>query len=46
MKKAWHLFWWWWCYPILLRDRGVEEFHGDPTVGPRFKVWTRGQKWK
>jgi len=19
---------------------------GDPTVGPRPKVWTRGQKWK
>jgi len=25
---------------------GVEELHGDPTVGPRPKVWTRGQKWK
>jgi len=21
----------------------VEELHGDPTVGPRPKVWTRGQ---
>jgi len=32
----------------LPRDGGVEEFHGDPipTVGPRLKVWTRGQKWK
>jgi len=37
---------WWWCYPTLLRDVGVEELHGDPTVGPRPKVWTRGQKWK
>jgi len=24
----------------------VEELHGDPTVGPRSKVWTRSQKWK
>jgi len=27
---------WWWCYPTpsqVLRDRGVEELHGDPTVG-------------
>jgi len=24
----------------------VEELHGDPTVGPRPKVWIRGQKWK
>jgi len=23
----------------------VEELRGDPTVGPRPKVWTRGQKW-
>jgi len=30
----------------LPRDGGVEELHGDPTVGPRPKVWTRGQKWK
>jgi len=22
---------------------GVEELHGNPTVGPRPKVWTRGQ---
>jgi len=28
------------------RNGGAEEFHGDPTVGPRPKVWTRGQKWK
>jgi len=27
----------------LPRDGGVEELHGDPTVGPRPKVWTRGQ---
>jgi len=26
----------------LPRDGGV-ELHGDPTVGPRPKVWTRGQ---
>jgi len=30
----------------LPRDRGVEELHGDPTVEPHFKVWTRGCKWK
>jgi len=30
----------------LPKDRDVEEFHGDPTVGPRPKVWIRGQKWK
>jgi len=30
----------------LPRDGGVEELPGDPTVGPRPKVWTRGQKWK
>jgi len=30
----------------LSRDGGVEELNGDPTVGPRPKVWTRGQKWK
>jgi len=30
----------------LPMDGGVEELHGDPTVGPRPKVWTRGQKWK
>jgi len=23
------------------RDGGVEELYGDPTVGPRPKVWTR-----
>jgi len=28
----------------LPRDGDVEEFHGDPTVGPRPKVWTSGQK--
>jgi len=26
------------------RNVGVEELHGDPSVGPRSKVWTRGQK--
>jgi len=30
----------------LPRDEGAEEFPGDPTVEPRPKVWTRGQKWK
>jgi len=30
----------------LPRDGGVEKLHGDPTVGPRPKVWARGQKWK
>jgi len=30
----------------LSRDGGVEELYGDPTVGPRPKVWIRGQKWK
>jgi len=30
----------------LPRDEGVEELHGDPTVGHHPKVWTRGQKWK
>jgi len=29
----------------LPRDEGVEELHGDPTVGSRPKVWTIGQKW-
>jgi len=24
----------------------MEELHGDPAVGPRPKVGTRGQKWK
>jgi len=28
----------------LLRDRGVEELHGDPTIGPCSKVWTRIQE--
>jgi len=27
----------------LPRDWGVEEFYGDPTVGPGPKVRTRGQ---
>jgi len=27
------------------RDRCAEEFRGVPTVGPRLKVWTGGQKW-
>jgi len=29
----------------LPRDGGVEELHGDPTVGPHSKVWARGQKY-
>jgi len=29
----------------LPRDGGVEKLHGDPTVGPRPKVWTKVQKW-
>jgi len=29
----------------LPRDGGVKELYGDPTVGPRPKVWARGQKW-
>jgi len=28
------------------RDGDMEKLHRDPTVGPRLKVWTRGQKWK
>jgi len=28
----------------LPKDEGVEELYGDLTVGPRPKVWTRGQK--
>jgi len=31
---------------LLPKDGGVEELHGNPTVGPRPKVWTKGQKWK
>jgi len=30
----------------LPSDGGVEELHGDPSVGPCPKVWTRGQKWR
>jgi len=31
---------------LLPRDGVVEELHhGDPTVEPRLKAWTRGQKW-
>jgi len=30
----------------LPRDGSVEELHGGPTVGPRPKVWTTGQKRK
>jgi len=29
----------------LPRDRGAEEFHGNPTVGPRPKIRTRDQKF-
>jgi len=28
---------------LLPRDGGVEKLHGDPTVRPRPKVWTRSQ---
>jgi len=28
----------------LSRDGGVEEFHRDPTVGPRPVIWARDQK--
>jgi len=27
-------------------DEGAEELHGDPTVKPHSKVWTRSQTWK
>jgi len=30
----------------LPKAEGVEKLHGDPTVGPRPKVWIRSQKWK
>jgi len=30
----------------LPRDGDVEELDGDPIIGPRPKVWTRGQKRK
>jgi len=30
----------------LPRDGDMEQLHRDPTVGPRPKVWNRGQKWK
>jgi len=30
----------------ISRDGGAEQFHGDPRVWLRLKVWTRGQKWK
>jgi len=30
----------------LPRYGGMEELHGDPTIWPRPKVWTSGQKWK
>jgi len=33
-------------YPTVSKDGGSEKLHGDPTVGPRRKVRTRGQKWK
>jgi len=28
------MLWWWWYYPTPSMDGGVEELHGDPTVGP------------
>jgi len=30
----------------LMRDGGMEEFCGDPTVGSCFKVCTRDQRLK
>jgi len=30
----------------LPMDGDAEELYGDLTIGPRPKVWTRGQKWK
>jgi len=30
----------------LPTDGGVKELHGEPTVGSRPKVWSRGQNWK
>jgi len=27
-------------------DECAEELHGDPTVEPHPKVWTRDKKWK
>jgi len=30
----------------LPRNLGAEELHGDPIFRPRYKVWTRAQKWK
>jgi len=36
---------WWWYYQTLPRDGGLEKLHGDPTVGPRPKIWTRDKKW-
>jgi len=30
----------------LPRDGDIKELHRDPIVGPRPKVWTKGQKWK
>jgi len=38
-----------WCGVVirpLPRDKSVEEFRGNPTVGPRPKIWARDQKWK
>jgi len=32
--------------PFRRGGGSVEKLHGDPTVGPRPKVWTRDQKWK
>jgi len=30
----------------LLRDECMEELHGNRTVRPHPKVWTRVQKWE
>jgi len=31
---------------LLPSDDGAEELHGNSTVGPHPKVWTKGQIWK
>jgi len=32
---------WWWCYPTPSKGWDAEELCGDPTVGPRSKLWIR-----
>jgi len=33
----------WWCCPPFPRNRDVEELHGNPTLGPICKVWTKDE---